>query len=183
MERPSLFRANRMSGRTYWKQFQRVSSLGLTRYVQVAIPHPPLSRPQWLYEGRAKSARRFHQAYFSCYLRVLIVSQLEAEFSLKDPKQHVTPTQLTWAPFDIPSGNEKVNFVQGLKTMMGNGGPMLREGLAVHVYVCNADMGKTAFVNSDGDFLIVPSTGRLDIQTEMGKSVLISRCQHFQLQC
>ena len=54
---------------------------------------------------------------------------------------------------------------------MGNGSPMQREGLAIHLYACNADMGKTAFVNSDGDFLIVPVHGRLDIQTEFGKCV------------
>ncbi|KAI0346063.1 homogentisate 1,2-dioxygenase [Trametopsis cervina] len=93
---------------------------------------------------------------------------LEAEFSLKDPTQHVIATQLTWAPLEIPKG-EKVTFVYGLKTILGNGSPLTREGLAIHQYACNASMEKTAFVNSDGDFLIVPSLGRLDIQTELGK--------------
>ena len=55
--------------------------------------------------------------------------------------------------------------------MLGNGGPMSSEGLAIHLYACNADMAKEAFVNSDGDFLIVPVHGRLDIQTEFGKCV------------
>ena len=80
----------------------------------------------------------------------------------------MTPTQLAWHPH-VPPSNEQVNFVYGLKTMMGNGGPMQREGLAIHIYACNANMGKEAFVNSDGDFLIVPVQGRLDIQTELGK--------------
>ena len=70
----------------------------------------------------------------------------------------------------IPSASEgKVDFVQSLKTVMGAGSPMQREGLAIHIYAANASMGKTAFVNSDGDFLIVPVEGRLDIQTELGK--------------
>lgn len=46
---------------------------------------------------------------------------------------------------------------------------MSREGLAVHVYLANESMGKKAFVNSDGDMLILPQQGRLDIQTELGK--------------
>lgn len=81
---------------------------------------------------------------------------------------HVTPTQITWRPMKIPTEGA-VDFVQGLKTIMGNGGPMQREGLALHTYAANTSMGRTAFVNSDGDFLIVPVEGRLDIQTEMGK--------------
>ncbi len=67
-----------------------------------------------------------------------------------------------------PAGSG-VNFIQGLKTMMGNGSPLSREGIAIHLYAANASMEKTAFVNSDGDFLIVPVEGRLDIQTELGK--------------
>ena len=46
---------------------------------------------------------------------------------------------------------------------------MAREGLAIYLYSANASMEKTAFVNSDGDFLIVPTEGRLDVQTELGK--------------
>jgi homogentisate 1,2-dioxygenase len=39
----------------------------------------------------------------------------------------------------------------------------------VHLYAANASMEKKAFVDADGDLLIVPSQGRLDIQTEFGK--------------
>lgn len=108
---------------------------------------------------------RVHNVKHFANIRTL--HQLEAEFSLKDPTQHVVATQLSWAPLEVPA--EKVTFPYSLKTMMGNQGPLAREGLAVHMYCCNASMDKTAFVNSDGDFLIVPTTGRLDIQTEMGK--------------
>lgn len=84
-----------------------------------------------------------------------------------NPRIHVSPTQLAWHPFDIPEGGD-VDFVSGLKTVAGSGDPTLREGLATHVYVANTSMKKKAFVNSDGEFLIVPQQGALDIQTEFG---------------
>jgi homogentisate 1,2-dioxygenase len=80
---------------------------------------------------------------------------------------HLSPTQLAWLPFDIPESDE-VDFISGLKTVAGSGDPSLREGLAVHVYVCNKSMVKRAYVNSDGDSLLVPQQGALDIQTEFG---------------
>jgi homogentisate 1,2-dioxygenase len=88
---------------------------------------------------------------------------------VKDPKQHVIAGQMAWNPLEIPSTTSKVTFINGITTILGNGGPMAREGLAIHLYSCNASMENTAFVNSDGDFLIVPALGRLDIQTELGK--------------
>lgn len=53
--------------------------------------------------------------------------------------------------------------------MAGSGDPTLREGIAIHMYLANSSMNKRAFVNSDGDFLICPQQGSLDIQTEFGK--------------
>lgn len=55
--------------------------------------------------------------------------------------------------------------------MAGTGGAVAHEGLASHVYVANSSMEKKAFVNSDGDMLIIPQQGRLDIQTELGRFV------------
>ncbi|GMF76582.1 unnamed protein product [Aspergillus oryzae] len=91
----------------------------------------------------------------------------EATFLPLNPRVHVSPTQLAWHPFDIPS-NEPVDFVAGLKTVAGSGDPTLREGLATHVYTANTSMTQKAFVNSDGEMLIVPQQGALDIQTEFG---------------
>lgn len=59
--------------------------------------------------------------------------------------------------------------MQGLRTVGGNGDSSLKEGLAVHVYTANASMQRTAFCNNDGDMLILPQLGRLDVQTEMGR--------------
>ena len=43
--------------------------------------------------------------------------------------------------------------------MGGSGSAATKTGFAVHIYSCNTDMGDKAFVNSDGDFLIVPQQG------------------------
>lgn len=69
-------------------------------------------------------------------------------------------------PTEIPE--EETDFVTGLRTFAGSGDPTLREGLATHVYVANKSMTKKAIVNSDGEFLIVPEKGALNIQTEFG---------------
>ncbi|CAN9447900.1 unnamed protein product [Alternaria alternata] len=77
------------------------------------------------------------------------------------------PYELAWLPFDTPTDGD-VDFASGLKSIAGSGDPTLREGLAVHTYLCNASMNRRAMVNSDGDFLIVPQQGALDILTEFG---------------
>ena len=80
---------------------------------------------------------------------------------------NVSPTQLAWLPFDI--ADTKHDFVDGLCSIAGSGDPTLREGIATHVFTANVSMENRAFVNSDGDFLIVAQQGALDIQTEFGK--------------
>lgn len=111
----------------------------------------------------------------------------EANFLPMNPRVHVSPQQVAWLPFDIPTGTG-VDFISGLKTIAGSGEPTLREGIATHVYTANKDMDKRAFVNSDGDFLIVPQQGSLDIQTEFGplfvqpgEIVVIQRGQRFRV--
>ncbi|XP_068150731.1 homogentisate 1,2-dioxygenase [Drosophila tropicalis] len=85
-------------------------------------------------------------------------------------EQPPNPNQMRWKPFDLPTKrDERVDFVQGLHTICGAGDPRVRHGLAIHVYLCNVSMENSAFYNSDGDFLIVPQQGVLDITTELGK--------------
>jgi homogentisate 1,2-dioxygenase len=91
----------------------------------------------------------------------------EANFMPINPRVHISPTQLAWLPFDIQK-EAAIYFIAGLKTIAGSGDPTLREGLATHVYTANTSMSQKAFVNSDGDFLIIPQQGSLDIQTEFG---------------
>jgi len=85
-------------------------------------------------------------------------------------EQHPNPNQLRWKPFEIPS--KKTDFVDGLRTVAGAGDPKTRRGLRIHVYVCNSSMQDKAFYNSDGDLLIVPQQGNLDITTELGRMLV-----------
>ncbi|KAF9161373.1 hypothetical protein DFQ26_004623 [Actinomortierella ambigua] len=87
-----------------------------------------------------------------------------------DKNVAVTPNQLRWSPFDIPS--EPTDFVEGLHSIAGAGDVGVKHGMAILIYVANKDMADTAFYNSDGDFLIVPQQGRLDITTEFGKMMV-----------
>lgn len=94
---------------------------------------------------------------------------VQACFSPMNASVQYTPLTYTWGPLEIPAKNAgRVTFVSGLKTMGGHGDPTTKEGIAVHMYAANADMTNEAFCNNDGDFLIIPNEGRLDIQTELG---------------
>lgn len=84
-------------------------------------------------------------------------------------EQAPNPNQMRWNPFDLPAAGAEVDFVAGLHTVCGAGDVRGRHGLAIHVYLANSSMKDTAFYNSDGDFLIVPQLGPLDITTEFGR--------------
>lgn len=79
-------------------------------------------------------------------------------------------------------------LLQGLYTIAGAGCPTTRNGIAVHMFACNANMKDRCLYNSDGDFLIgrrrlslfaesiflcrlssVPQEGALHLTTEFGK--------------
>ncbi|KAJ9235261.1 hypothetical protein DTO169E5_6227 [Paecilomyces variotii] len=81
-------------------------------------------------------------------------------------KLHQIPNQLRWDPFDI---DETVDWVHGLHLVAGAGDPTMKSGLGILCYAAGKDMGDEAFYSADGDFLIVPQHGVLDIQTELGK--------------
>lgn len=77
-----------------------------------------------------------------------------------------TPNQLRWSPFEIP--REKTDFIDGVKTIAGNGDAAMNAGCGIHIYVCNQSMTDRFFYNSDGELLIVPERGKLKIFTELG---------------
>ncbi|RAP58385.1 homogentisate 1,2-dioxygenase [Oleiagrimonas sp. MCCC 1A03011] len=77
-----------------------------------------------------------------------------------------TPNQLRWGPHPMPEGD--ADFVDGLFTMAGNGGPAAQTGIGIHLYAANRDMQDRFFYNADGELMIVPQAGRLRIATEMG---------------
>ncbi|HLT44664.1 MAG TPA: homogentisate 1,2-dioxygenase [Luteimonas sp.] len=78
----------------------------------------------------------------------------------------VTPEQLRWSPLPIPEA--PTDFVEGLFTMGGNGGPAALTGVGIHLYAANRDMQGRFFYDADGELLIVPQQGRLRLATELG---------------
>ncbi|KAL3309583.1 hypothetical protein Ciccas_011870 [Cichlidogyrus casuarinus] len=80
------------------------------------------------------------------------------------------PNQLRWLPLE---SDEKLDFLQSLKTYAGAGDPATRNGIAIHMYAARKSMDKTALYNSDGDFLIVPQQGMLYVTTEMGRLLVM----------
>ena len=77
-----------------------------------------------------------------------------------------TPNQLRWDPLPIPA--KPTDFVEGLVTMAGNGGPEAQSGCGIHIYAANRSMTERFFTDADGELLIVPQQGGLRLATEMG---------------
>jgi len=78
----------------------------------------------------------------------------------------VTPEKLRWSPLSLPGA--PTDFVEGLFTMAGNGGPEAGTGVGIHLYAANRDMQGRFFYDADGELLLVPQQGRLHVETELG---------------
>ncbi len=81
--------------------------------------------------------------------------------ALSDP----SPNRFRWDPLIFP--DKSTDFVAGIVTMLANTDTTGGTGVSVHIYRANADMERV-FWNADGELLIVPQSGRLDIATELG---------------
>lgn len=81
----------------------------------------------------------------------------------------IEPNRTRWTPPPIPADPARVDFLDGLMTFGGDGDVTGRgPGYLVNMYAANADMIDRAFSSADGDLLIVPQHGTLDIRTELG---------------
>lgn len=78
----------------------------------------------------------------------------------------VSPERLRWSPMPMPES--ATDFIEGLFTVAGNGGPAAGTGIGIHLYAANRDMSDRFFCNADAEMLIVPQSGRLRIATELG---------------
>jgi homogentisate 1,2-dioxygenase len=83
--------------------------------------------------------------------------------SLHDP---LPPNRLRWDP--LPLGDEPADLIDGMATMMANGGPEALSGVAVHIYRATRNMERF-FFDADGELLFIPEQGRLTLLTEMGR--------------
>ena len=76
------------------------------------------------------------------------------------------PNRLRWDPLPLPA--DRVDFVDGLYTVGGNGDLRTRSGMAVHLYAATSPMTSRYFVDTDGELLFVPQQGTLVLHTELG---------------
>ncbi|XP_014679905.1 PREDICTED: homogentisate 1,2-dioxygenase-like, partial [Priapulus caudatus] len=90
----------------------------------------------WLYRIRPAVAHKPFRRFF-CH------NNVSDAWGDNDPN----PSQLRWKPFDLPADDAKVDFVEGLHTLAGAGDAMTRNGLAIHIYACNASMIDRAGAN------------------------------------
>jgi homogentisate 1,2-dioxygenase len=79
------------------------------------------------------------------------------------------PDPLRWRPLPMPAKDAALDFVEGLVTWVVNGDVAAQTGMAAHLMVANRSMQRRAFVNADGEMLVVPQQGRLAITTELGR--------------
>ena len=78
----------------------------------------------------------------------------------------VSPNRLRWDPLPMPKGS--ADFLDGMVTIGGNGDLQSRVGASIHIYRANRSMVDRYFYNADGELLIVPEEGGLQLATELG---------------
>ena len=80
--------------------------------------------------------------------------------------RHASPNQLRWNPTPLP--DTPTDFLQGIRTLAGNGDPAAQTGSAVHIYVATRSMVDRHFYNADAEMVLLPQAGRLRLHTELG---------------
>jgi len=113
------------------------------------------NRRSWLYRMRPTADHRPFVAYDGAPLFAAPPSQ--------DP---LAPNRLRWDPPQLPDGKD---FVDGLATILHARAAEELEGCAVHVYRATRSMEGRVFVDADGELVIVPQQGAIELQTELGR--------------
>src|SRR6185312_3636212 len=115
------------------------------------------NRRSWLYRIRPAAAQGpFHP---------LPHARLGADLVQCPP-----PDPLRWDPLPLP--HAPTDFIEGLMAMAGNGGPAEQTGAAIYLYAANRSMENRALYDADGELLIVPQLGRLQLVTELGRLLI-----------
>ncbi|WP_018903895.1 homogentisate 1,2-dioxygenase [Variovorax paradoxus] len=78
------------------------------------------------------------------------------------------PEPLRWHPMPLEGGAATADFIDGMHTIAANGDAESQVGIGSLMYLAGRSMDKRAFVNADGEMLVVPQQGRLVITTELG---------------
>ncbi|KAJ1326973.1 homogentisate 1,2-dioxygenase [Microdochium nivale] len=88
-----------------------------------------------------------------------------------DASQHIDPNSAMWSS-DVPVP-KAAHWVDGQQLVGRNGEARSKEGVAVWLFSVSRDMPKRhVFSSLDGELLVVPQSGALDIATEMGRLVV-----------
>src|SRR3954470_23600921 len=112
------------------------------------------NRRSWLYRMRPTADHRPFTPYEGAPL-----------FAAAPCAKPLAPNRLRWdPPADMPEGTD---FVDGLVTMLANRDPADLEGVAVHLYRATRPMEPRVLVDADGELLIIPQSGTLNLATEM----------------
>jgi homogentisate 1,2-dioxygenase len=119
-------------------------------------PHG-VNRRSWLYRIRPSvlHARRF--------------AQTDQPLWKTAPAAFGPPSvgQFRWSPSPIPA--EELTFVAGVRTITTAGSADLRIGMAAHLFFVTQSMRDSYFCNADGELLIAPQQGELELFTEFGR--------------
>jgi homogentisate 1,2-dioxygenase len=113
-----------------------------------------VNRRSWLYRIRPSAV---HGAF-----RTLPQSRFNHDYASTPP----SPNRMRFDP--LPPPQVATDFVDGMVTLAGCGGPDQQTGCALHVYTATADMEGRYFYDADGELLILPEHGRLRLHTELG---------------
>jgi homogentisate 1,2-dioxygenase len=81
----------------------------------------------------------------------------------------MSPNPLRWRPLPMPGSDVALDFIEGLRTWVVNGDVAAQTGMAAHLVVANRSMMRRAFVDADGEMLVVAQQGPLAITTELGR--------------
>jgi homogentisate 1,2-dioxygenase len=113
------------------------------------------NRRSWLYRIRPAADHPPFVAYEAASL-----------FAAPPSAEPLAPNRLRWDPPELPEGRD---FVDGLATMLHARQPEELEGCAVHVYRATKNMDGRVFVDADGELVIVPQQGTIELETELGR--------------
>ncbi|HVH37119.1 MAG TPA: homogentisate 1,2-dioxygenase [Sphingomicrobium sp.] len=113
------------------------------------------NRRSWLYRMRPTADHRPFQKYDGARW-----------FAASADKAPLAPNRLRWDPPALPEG---ADFVDGLVTMLHARTPEDLEGCAIHLYRADRSMDGRVFVDADGELLIIPQDGAVELQTELGR--------------
>jgi homogentisate 1,2-dioxygenase len=114
------------------------------------------NRRSWLYRMRPTADHRPFERYLGANL-----------FAAEAGDGPLAPNRLRWdPPSDLPAD---ADFVDGMATMLHARAPEDLEGVAVHLYRASLSMDRRVFVDADGELLIIPQQGRIELHTELGR--------------